>query len=77
MSETGARPVPQLDEEPDEGNAAGGADAIQDPVPEPDPVTPDVPSAQLTDDEVPDAIQEPEERDTEANAEDPSVEPSA
>lgn len=75
MSETGARPEPQIDSEPDEGNAAGGIDAIEEPVQVPalDTV---VPSAQLEDDEVPDEIQEPEGPDSEANIDDPSAEPS-
>lgn len=77
MSETGDRPVPQLDEDPDEGNAAGGVDAVEEPV-QVDALTPDVPSAQLdVEDDVPDAILEPEEPDSEANTEDPSAEPSA
>lgn len=76
MSDTGARPEPQVDADPDEGNAAGGVDAVEEPVQLP-ALTPDVPSAQLEDDDVPDAIQEPEEPDSEANTEDPSSEPSA
>lgn len=75
MSQTGARPEPQIDPDPDEGNAAGGVDAIEEPVQVP-PLTPDVPSAQLSDDDVPDAIQEGEEPDSDANVEDPSAEPA-
>lgn len=70
-------PVPEIDPEPDEGNEAGGVDAVENPSVVP-PVTPDVPlSAQVTDDQVPDGIQEPEEPDSDANTEDPSAEPSA
>lgn len=76
MTETGARPVPRIDEEPDEGNAAGGVDAVAEPK-EINPLTPDVPSAQLDEDDVPDQIQEPEEPDSEANIDDPNPEPSA
>jgi hypothetical protein len=68
-------PEPVIDEEPDEGNAAGGVDAVEEPV-NTDPVTPDPPTSD-DEDELPDEVTEPEEPDTEANTEDPSVEPSA
>ncbi len=77
METSPAAPVPQIDPEPDPGNEVGGTDAVaEDPaVP---PVTPDVPmSAQLDDDDIPDAIQQPETPDTEANTADPSAESSA
>jgi hypothetical protein len=76
MDTPGAAPEPHIDEDPDPGNEAGGTDAVEEDTAIP-PVTPDVPSAQLTDDEVPDEIQEPEEPDSEANIENPSTEPSA
>ncbi|WP_183407032.1 hypothetical protein [Nocardioides marmorisolisilvae] len=42
------------------------------------PVTPDSPlSAQIDDEDMPSAITEPEEPDSEANVENPSTEPSA
>lgn len=70
-------PVPQVDEDPDPGNEAGGPDAIVEDTPFP-PLTPDVPlSAQLDEDVVPDEIQEPETPDTDANTDDPNSEPSA
>lgn len=73
----GEAPVPQVDDDPDPGNEAGGTDAIEEDTSIP-PVTPDVPlSAQMDDDDVPEAIQEPEEQDSEANLEDPSAEPPA
>lgn len=74
MSETGARPVPEVDSEPDEGNAAGGVDAIEEPVQVP-AVGTQVPSAQL-DADVPQELKEPEGPDSEANIDDPSVEPA-
>lgn len=78
MTSTPGPPTePTLDDDPDEGNAAGGVDAVEEPV-QIDPVTPDSPlSAQMDDDTIPDAVQEPEEPDSEANQEDPSAEPSA
>ncbi|MFL6061030.1 MAG: hypothetical protein ACJ72E_07355 [Marmoricola sp.] len=71
-------PEPTIDGDPDEGNAAGGVDAVEEPV-VPDPVTPDSPlNAQLDEEaHVPDAISEPEEPDSDANTADPSAEPSA
>ena len=76
-STPGPAPEPQIDEEPDPGNEAGGPDAVEEETSIP-PLTPDVPlSAQLDDEHVPDEIQEPESPDSEANVEDPSVEPSA
>jgi hypothetical protein len=70
-------PEPTIDADPDPGDAAGGVDAPEPDKPE-TPVTPDVPlSAQVDDDDIPDAIQEPEGQDSEANVEDPSAEPPA
>lgn len=76
METPGAAPEPQIDAEPDPGNEAGGPDAVEEDTSIP-PLTPDVPSAQLEDDDVPDEIQEPEKPDTEANIDDPNPEPSA
>ena len=77
-AELAPAPEPTIDQDPDEGNAAGGVDAVEEPVVT-DPLTPDSPlNAQLDEDvTVPDAISEPEEPDSEANTEDPSAEPSA
>lgn len=56
-------PEPHIDEDPDEGDAAGGVDAIE-PAHQADPVTPDAPmSPQVDENAVPDAIQEGEEPD--------------
>lgn len=75
--EVAPAPVPTIDEDPDLGNAAGGTDAVEEPVVV-DPLTPDVPlNAQLDDEHVPDEISKPEEPDSEANTEDPTSEPSA
>ncbi len=76
MDTPGAAPEPQIDADPDPGNEAGGTDAIEIETSVP-PVTRDVGSAQLDDDDVPDEIQQAEEPDTEANTDDPSAEPSA
>jgi hypothetical protein len=76
-SEIAPAPEPTVDEDPDLGNAAGGTDAVEEPVLIP-PLTPDTPlNAQLEDETVPDEISEPEEADSEANIDDPSAEPSA
>jgi hypothetical protein len=68
---------PEIDENPDLGNAAGGADAVEEPTP-PEPLTPEVPrSAQMDHEDIPDELKEPEGPDSEANIDDPSAEPSA
>ncbi|MCW2857962.1 MAG: hypothetical protein JWR52_3577 [Marmoricola sp.] len=70
-------PIPSVDADPDPGNEVGGTDAVEEDTVTP-PVTPDVPlSAQMTNDQVPDEIQQPEKPDSEANVENPSAEPSA
>jgi hypothetical protein len=77
MSEPGPAPVPHVDPDPDPGNEAGGTDAVEEETVVP-PVTPDTPlSAQFDEDDVPDAVQEPESPDSDANVDDPSAEPSA
>ncbi len=68
-------PEPTIDQEPDEGELAGGADAIDPHAPFP-PVTPDPPLAAHLSDEVPDAVREPEESDRDADTGDPSKEPT-
>jgi hypothetical protein len=70
-------PEPKVDADPDPGNAAGGADAVDDggltpPVPPEEPL-----NAQMEDEKVPDEIKTPEEPDSGANVGDPSAEPSA
>jgi hypothetical protein len=58
---TSDAPTPQIDQEPDEGEAAGGVDAVL-PAHVVDPVIPDPPvSAQIDEDQVPDEIQQPED----------------
>lgn len=76
MNTPGTAPEPQVDQDPDPGNEAGGADAVAEQTSLP-PVTPDVPLSAQLDEDVPDEIQEPEEPDSEANVENPSTEPSA
>ena len=69
-------PEPKIDPDPDPGNEAGGVDAVPDNGTFP-PVPPDEPlNAQMSDEEVPDEIQQGEDADTGANVEDPSTEPS-
>jgi len=76
MEEPGPAPRPEVDEDPDPGNQAGGPDAVEEETVLP-PVTPDTPSAQLQDEDLPDEVSEPESPDSEANVDDPSAEPSA
>ena len=67
-------PEPRIDANPDEGEAAGGVDAVTAPHP-PDPVIPEPPiSAQLDQDEIPDEVEEPEEPDTGAQEAQPQGE---
>jgi hypothetical protein len=74
-------PEPRIDEHPDEGEAAGGVDAISARHPK-DPVIPEPPiSAQVDEDKVPDAIQERDDTQQEGQESDPddkenTVEPS-
>jgi hypothetical protein len=68
-------PEPKIDPDPDPGNEAGGVDAVPENGTFP-PVPPDEPlNAQMSDEAVPDEIQEGEDADTGANVEDPSTEP--
>ena len=77
MSEPGPAPEPQIDADPDPGNEAGGPDAVEEETGWP-PVTPDTPlSAQIDDDDMPDGVTQPESKDSDANVDDPSAEPSA
>lgn len=63
MSENITEPEPRIDPDPDEGNAAGGTDAVSDRVEVP-PLVPDPPrSAQVDEETVPDEIKQPEESD--------------
>ena len=69
-------PEPKVDPEPDPGNLAGGVDAVDDgstfpPVPPDDPL-----AAQMADEELPDEVRRGEDSDSEANIEDPSIEPA-
>lgn len=74
-------PEPRIDDNPDEGEAAGGVDAVAPPH-QPDPVIPEPPiSAQVDEDTIPDAIQEQDDTDQEGrhaepNGDDPASEPS-
>jgi hypothetical protein len=69
-------PEPKIDPDPDPGNEAGGVDAVPDNGTFP-PVPPDEPlNAQMSDEAVPDEIQEGEDADSGANVDDPSTEPS-
>ena len=69
----GEKPEPQLDAPPDEG-PGGPADMVhrdQDDLP---PATPDQPrSAQVEEQHVPDEIEEPEEKDTDVDDDEKSV----
>jgi hypothetical protein len=77
MDTPGPAPEPQIDQNPDLGNEAGGADAIDEATVIP-PLTPDVPlSAQVDDQIVPDELKEPEGPDSEIDDDDPNPEPSA
>jgi hypothetical protein len=68
-------PEPKIDPEPDPGNEAGGVDAVHENGTFP-PVPPDEPlNAQMQEEAVPDQALEPEPQDTEANVENPTVEP--
>jgi len=76
MSEQDNIPEPQVDQDPDPGNEAGGVDAVAENGTFP-PVPPDEPlNAQMTDEVVPDEIQEHEDPDRPADTEDPSRESS-
>ena len=69
-------PEPQVDPDPDPGNLAGGADAVDDGGLTP-PVPPDEPlNAQMEDEEMPEELTEKEEPDRAADTEDPTSEPS-
>lgn len=69
-------PEPKLDPDPDPGNEAGGVDAVPEQGTFP-PVPPDEPlSAQMADEDVPDAVQSSEEPDRPADEGDPGSEPS-
>lgn len=76
MTIPGTPAEPTVDENPDPGNTAGGTDAVEeDSAP---PVSRELPVAdQVTHEDVPQELLEPEGPDREANTEDPSTEPSA
>jgi hypothetical protein len=68
------RPEPHLDAPPDEG-PGGPADMIHRDQEDLPPATPDQPrSAQVEDENVPDEIQQPEEKDTDVDEDEKTVE---